>query len=136
MIIPYLCFPGSCEEALHLYIAILGGEVLFQSRFTAATGGEALAGQVMHAEAMIGGSRIAAADQQQPVENHDAVRLMIHCETGAEAEKIMDAFGAEGTVLQRLQPHPPPDDGSMGGLVRDKYGYTWIITAPNDRKPQ
>lgn len=134
MIIPYLKFTGSCEEALRLYISVLGGEILYLSRFTAATGGEALAGKVMHAEATIGGSRVAAADGREAVENTDAVRLMIHCETAAEAERMIDAFGTQGTVLQRLMPHPPPDDGGMGGLVRDKFGYAWIITAPNDRK--
>lgn len=133
MIIPYLSFQGDCEEAVNAYISILGGEVLYLSRYTADTGGEALSGKVMHVEAKVSGSVIAAGDGREPVENRDAVRLMIHCDTPAEANRIIDAFGKEGKVLQRLLPHPPPDDQGMGGQVRDRFGYTWILTAPNDR---
>ena len=133
MIIPYLSFTGDCEKAVNAYIAILGGEILFLSRYTVQTGGEALSGKVMHVEVKVAGSVIAAGDRTKPVENRDAVRLMIHCDTSAEADRILNALGKEGEVLQRLQPHPPPDDGGMGGLVRDRFGYTWILTAPNDR---
>ncbi len=134
MIIPYLSFQGNCEEALALYGTVLGGKVQYLSRYTKETGGEALNGKVMHAEAVFAGSAISGADQAEPVENTDAIRLMVHCGASAEAERILEAFGGYGTVLQRLTPHPPPDDGGMGGLVRDPFGYTWIITAPNDRK--
>ncbi len=58
--------------------------------------------------------------------------LMIHCENKTEAEKIFDEFAKEGQVIQRLTPHPPLDDGGMGAMVCDKFGYTWILTAPND----
>ena len=134
MIIPYLAFQGDCEEAIGLYLKVLGGRIEFLSRFTEATGGKALAGMVMHVEARIGEGVLSAGDRPEPVEHTDAVRLMVHCATAAEADRIIGAFGAEGKVLQRLMPHPPPDDGGLGGLVRDKYGYTWILTAPNDRK--
>jgi PhnB protein len=134
VIIPYLHFQGDCEEAINSYISILGGEILYLSRFTKGTGGETLSGKVLHVEAKVGGSVISASDHIEAVENRDAVRLMVHCAASAEADRILDAFGAEGEVLQRLMPHPPPDDGGMGGLVRDKYGYAWIVTSPNDRK--
>lgn len=133
MIIPYLLFQGDCEEAINSYMAILGGKILYLSRFTVETGGEMLNGKVMHVEAKVADSVISAADSLEPVENRDAIRLMIHCGTSAEAEAIMDAFAVEGRALQRLLPHPPPDDGGMGGLVSDKYGYGWILTSPNDR---
>jgi uncharacterized glyoxalase superfamily protein PhnB len=59
---------------------------------------------------------------------------MVHFLTRAEAEKCFDALAEGGQTLQRLTPHPPPDDGGMGALVRDKFGYKWILTAPNDQK--
>jgi len=134
MIIPYLTFHGDCEEAFTLYCKVLGGRIGFLSRYTEATGGAAMSGKVMHVEAMIAGSALSGGDREETVNITDAVRLMIHCAASAEADAILDAFGAEGTVLQRLMPHPPPDDAGMGGQVRDKFGYTWIITAPNDRR--
>jgi PhnB protein len=134
MIIPYLSFRGNCEEAIALYCRVLGGKIEYLSRYTEATGGKAFNGKVLHVEATVAGSVIAASDNRKAVEDVAAIRLMIHCATSAEADRILDALGAGGEVLQRLMPHPPPDDGGMGGLVRDKFGYMWILTSPNDRK--
>ena len=133
MIIPYLSFQGNCEEAMNLYCNVLDGKVKYVSRYTEQTGGASLAGKVMHMEASFGACVISASDQEKPVENGDAIRLMVHCKSAAEANRMLDALGAEGKVLQRLTPHPPPDDNGGSGLVRDAYGYTWIITAPIDR---
>lgn len=135
VVIPYLSFGGNCEEALTLYMSIFGGEIKMLSRFTMETGGAALAGQVMHAEAAVGDSMIAGADGGNPedlAQHCDMICLMVHFTTRAEAERCFDALAEGGQPLQRLTPHPPPDDGGMGALVRDKYGYKWIMTAPND----
>jgi PhnB protein len=137
VVIPYLSFCGNCEEALNLYASVFGGEITMLSRFTRETGSEALAGQVMHAEAFVGNSVVAGADGGDPeklAQHHDTVCLMVHCTTRAEAEKCFNALAEGGQPLQRLTPHPPPDDGGMGALVRDKFGYKWILTAPNDQK--
>lgn len=40
----------------------------------------------------------------------------------------------EGEVISPLEPHPAPDDGGMGAIVKDKFGYDWIITCPNPDK--
>ena len=134
MMIPYLAFQGNCEEAFALYYKVFGGKTDYVSRYTEETGTKAMVGKVMHLEATVGGSALSGGDREEPVQITDAVRLMVHCATLAEANAVLDALGAEGTVLQRLTPHPPPDDGGCGGQVRDKYGYTWIITAPNNRQ--
>lgn len=137
MVIPYLTFCGNCEEAFKLYTSIFGGEIKFLSRFTVETGGAALDGKVMHVEALVGNSVMAGADSGNPEElaqYSDAISLMVHCSTRAEAERYIDALAEGGQIIQRLTPHPPPDDGGMGAQVRDKYGYIWILTAPNDQK--
>ena len=137
MVIPYLSFCGNCEEALNSYTLIFGGEIKMLSRFTRETGGGALVGKVMHAEAVVGNSVIAGADGGDPEELarcHDTICLMVHCTTRVEAETCFNALAEGGQALQRLTPHPPPDDGGMGALVRDKFGYKWILTAPNDQK--
>ncbi|NLV36367.1 MAG: hypothetical protein GXY17_06805 [Clostridiaceae bacterium] len=137
MVIPYLTFCDNCEEAFKLYTSIFGGEIKFLSRFTVETGGAALAGKVMHVEALVGDSVIAGADGGSPEElaqYNDAICLMVHFLTRAEAERCFDALAEGGQALRRLTPHPPPDDGGMGALVRDKFGYKWILTAPNDQK--
>ena len=134
MVIPYLSFQGCCQEALNHYISVFGGRVLSSSRWTSATGGPGLDGKVMHMEAEVSGGVISGADHPEaPVRGND-VRLMVHCDTSKKARDCCDGLAKGGEVLQRLLPHPPPDDGGMGALVRDRYGYCWILTAPNDRK--
>ena len=133
MIIPYLVYQGDCEEAVALYTSVLGGKIEYLSRYTVDTGGPALAGKVMHMQVSFGQGAICCADQAEPVGHGDSMKLLVHCASAAEADKIFDALAAGGKAIQRLTPHPPPDDGGMGALVQDKYGYIWILTAPNDR---
>lgn len=133
MIMPYLVYQGNCEEALRFYASIFDGKVEALSRYTAETGGPALDGKVMHAYVSFGArGGISAADQAEPVKHDDAMQLLVHCTSLSEAQRAMDALAEGGEVLCRLTPHPPPDDGGSGGLVRDRYGYVWILTALND----
>lgn len=133
MIIPYLSFQGNCEEAIALYSEALGGKLEYASRFTAETGSPALVGKIMHMEMAFSDGAISGADQEEPVDHGKAMKLMIHYQTAAEANKALEALAVGGQILQRLTPHPPPDDSGSGALVRDKFGYTWILTAPSEQ---
>ena len=133
MIIPYLSFQGNCEEAVKLYIAAFGGQIDYLSRYTVETGGEAMCGKVMHMELTLSGTHMACADSIEPVAKQDAIKLMVHYDTAAEANRAFELLAKGGVPIQRLTPHPPPDDGGMGALVKDPFGYTWILTAPNDQ---
>lgn len=135
MLLPYLTFETNCEEALNFYASVFGGSIDHLSRYTVETGGPALDGLVMHAQMTLGtGGYLSAADSGQPVTPGAAIRLLVHTGDGEKACRIMDALAEGGTVLSPLTAHPPPDDAGMGGLVRDRYGYIWILTAPNDAK--
>ncbi len=134
MIIPYLSFKDNCEEAFNSYIRAFGGEILYYSRYTLETGGAQMNGKIMHLEAMLGDTRFAGADSADELDVGNCVKLMMHFGDRASAEACFDILAEGGTPLQRLTPHPPPDDGGMGALVKDKFGYTWILTAPNDHK--
>lgn len=135
MAIPYLHFQGDCEEAFARYAEIFGGKVKGLSRFTEETGGPELAGKVMHAEVSLGKwGELAGADQLEPVEHGKAVDLLVHNSTVEEAQRLYDGLAKGGVEICRLTPHPPPDDAGMGGLVRDAYGFLWIITSPNPDK--
>lgn len=130
MIIPYLLFEGNCEEAIALYTKVFGGKTQHLSRHSEETGGPKLSGKVMHAQVSFGESAICCSDQSEPVRHSEAIRLLVHCGSAAEANAAFEALAAEGQALQPLTPFPPPDDDGMGALVRDKYGYEWILTAP------
>ena len=134
MVIPYLKFPGCCEEALKMYVSALGGEIYTLSRFTAATAHHpSLIGKVMHAEASVAGGAVAGSDSVSP-DIPSGFELMVHFPSAAEADRAFDLLAEGGQALQRLTPHPPPDDGGAGAMLVDKFGIRWIVTAPNEQK--
>lgn len=63
-----------------------------------------------------------------------SVKLMIHMEAEHDARRCMEILSKDGRVLSELSPHPAPDDDGTGGIVTDRFGYTWIITCPNPYK--
>ena len=132
-IIPYLSFSGNCEEAITAYIAAFGGEVHYLSRWAAETcRNPEQIGKVMHVEFSLGSTRMAAGDNCE-IPN-GAVKLMIHMGNMTEAQHAISILADGGTLLSPLRPHPAPDDGGCGALIRDSYGYTWSITCPNPDK--
>lgn len=131
-VIPYLEFNGNCEEAIHAYIEAFGGEIYGMSRFSENTSETPdLIGKVMHVEFAIGNTHMAAGDGGGYGGAKTGIKLMIHMDSEEEALHALSVLAENGTVLSPLRPHPEPDDGGCGSLVKDRFGYTWIITCPN-----
>ncbi len=61
-------------------------------------------------------------------------RLMIHMDSEEDALYAISVLAEGGTVVSPLKPHPEPDDGGCGSLIKDRFGYLWIITCPNPAK--
>lgn len=59
---------------------------------------------------------------------------MVHMDSTEAAERAIGLLAQRGEILSPLKPHPKPDDGGCGSLVRDRFGYIWIITCPNEEK--
>lgn len=134
MLMPYLSYQGDCENAFNFYASVFGGKIEWISRFNEETGGSNLAGKVMHAQLSFTGNKgyLNGADQEESVVRGEAIKLIYHCGSETEAQRIFDILAKEGHEVSRLAPHPPPDDNGVGGVVVDKYGYTWILAAPRD----
>ena len=134
-VITYLPFGGCCEEALNAYIGIFGGRLLFLSRWDEKNCGQKnFIGKVMHAEFVFGKTRLAGGDVLEAEASAMAAKLMIHLNTEEETRKIIGLLEKGGSVISALAPHPEPDDGGMGCIVRDKFGVSWILTCPNPKK--
>lgn len=135
-IIPHLAFQGNCEEAIHTYIEAFGGEIYYLSRWSEKARGvtpEKL-GKVMHAEFLLGSTRMAASDACDGQGVNTTIKLMLHLPTMADALHTMSILGKGGTVVSPLLPHPAPDDGGCGAVILDRFGYHWIIDCPNPDK--
>ena len=135
-IIPYLSFMGNCEEALNTYIKAFGGEIFYLSRWSEETfdvTAEQI-GKVMHAEFVLGNTRMAAGDTYKDSDMNATIKLMIHMDSKEEALRTISVLAKGGTIVSPLQPHPEPDDAGCGSVTKDRFGYTWIITCPNPDK--
>ena len=137
MVIPYLSFTGNCEEALNTYIEAFGGQIDYMSRWTESTFEVTpdQIGKVMHAEFALGNTRMAAADSFDNVDVNTTIKLMIHMPSKEEALQAVSTLAKGGTIISPLQPHPEPDDSGCVSIIKDRFGYTWIITCPNPDKP-
>lgn len=135
-IIPYLSFKGNCEEAVHTYINAFGGEISFLSRWSENTFDitPEQIGKVMHVEFTVGNTSMAAGDVFDCTGVNTDIKLMIHMDSEAEALNTISALSKGGTILSPLMPHPEPDDDGCGSIIKDRFGFTWIITCPNPAK--
>jgi len=86
--------------------------------------------KVMHAQLMLtetGG--VSGADAIWPIEKGGAISIHAHLASETLAQKAFSALSENGEVLGELATNPPPDDSGISGSVRDKYGFTWIVSA-------
>jgi len=44
-------------------------------------------------------------------------------------QRAFDTLSEEGETLSKLEKNPPPHDNDVSGMVKDKYGFTWVLSA-------
>lgn len=136
MVMPYLSFEGNCEEAFQWYERVFEGRIEHMSKYGDMPDqpgmplGDEQKRRVMHAQMMLtpnGG--ISGADVFQPLEKGNTVSIHIHLENEAKAIDIFNKLSEGGTVIGPIGTNPPPDDHGVSGCVKDRYGFTWILSA-------
>lgn len=139
MIMPYLSFDGTCEEAFRWYQEIFGGSIQHMSKYgdipdnPAMPISEELKPKVMHAQLMLTESGgISGADAAGRPEPGNRVSIHAHLDSAAMAESVFCKLSEGGTVIGPLAANPPPDDSGVSGAVRDRFGFVWIISAMKD----
>ncbi len=129
---PYLHFGGSCEEALHFYQSVFGGEIVGINRFEGSPMMEQLPpdyGQkVLHASFRADAVRFMASDGM-PDSAHPAggrVSLALATPDVAEGERVFNGLAAGGTVSM---PYQKTFWGATFGMLTDKFGIDWMVNA-------
>ena len=139
---PYLFFDGRCDEALEFYTRAIGARVEQVFRFKDAPPPPVdaqppegcapmrpdMAEKVMHACVTIRGTMLFVSDgmcQDKP--EFKGVSLAIELPTEAEAEKTFAALSEGGQVQM---PMGPTFFASRFGMVADRFGVSWMVTAP------
>jgi PhnB protein len=83
----------------------------------------------MHARFAADGFKFMASDGRPGQEYKDGpISLSISVGSKAEADRIFAALGEGGKVDMAMQ---PTFWGSYFGMVMDKFGIDWMISAPN-----
>lgn len=136
MIMPYLNFSGDCEEAFRLYQRAFDGQEPLLARYSDAPESTypdmdaAQKNKIMHGHVMLteaGG--ISGADAIWPFDKGSAINIHVYCSSPEAAEKAFAILAEEGEAIGALAPNPPPHDNGISGIVKDKFGFMWVLSA-------
>lgn len=133
-IVPYLMFPGNCEEAFEFYKSILGGEIYYM-RYSEAQGMEVSEGyknKVLHGALVFDGNSLYGSDgfEGAPVTKGDNCSVTIEPDSEDEIARIFNALKEGGEVKMDLQ---DTFWGAKFASLDDKYGIHWSL---NYTKPE
>ena len=128
---PYLYFDGQAEAALEFYKSTFGAEVMLLMRFGASPvampmppGNE---NKVMHASFRIGDSLLQCSDGNCAGKAvFTGITLHYAAESPEAAESLFGAL-ADGGQIQ--MPMMQTFFASRFGMVADRFGVSWMITA-------
>jgi len=126
---PYVTFNGQCEEAFKFYERSLGGKI--QAMFThAGTPVEAHVpaewrNKILHASLRLGDAVLMGSDA--PPERYAQPKgfsVSLQTKDTAEAERIFQALGENGTVQMPIQ---KTFWAARFGMLTDRFGIPWMI---------
>ena len=129
---PYLCFDGTCAEAMRFYEQTLGGTIEFMMTFSEAPaepGQPKMTGDgIMHASMTVDGDRIMASDNPpgMPFEPMKGITVSLAYKTADEGRRIFDALAVGGKVGM---PYQKTFWADGFGVVTDKFGTPWMVNA-------
>ncbi len=128
---PYLHFQGQCTEAMTYYADVFGGtnlQIMPYASQPAFKDNPDAAGRAMHAQLTIGDGTLMASDFPPGVagEGQKAVSIMQALPDFAVAKAAFDKLADGGQVIE---PFAPSFFAAGFGMVRDRFGSHWIITA-------
>ncbi|MDL2225900.1 VOC family protein [Eubacteriales bacterium OttesenSCG-928-M02] len=135
MVMPYLNFTGDCEEAFTLYQRAFEGQEPVFARYGDAPKAaypdmnDEQKKKIMHGHIMLtetGG--VSGADAIWPIEKGSAIHIHVYCPSAQKARKAFDVLAEGGEVIAKLAKNPPPHDDGASGMVKDRFGFAWVIS--------
>jgi PhnB protein len=132
MIAPYIGFAGRCREAMTFYAEVLGATDLNITTFAEGPPvpgiGEDMKDKVMHSEMSIDGGKLMGADGPASVIGEGSMVSVMHAPAdAATGQRIFDRL-AEGGEL--MMPYQRTFWSEGFGMLKDRFGISWMISAP------
>jgi PhnB protein len=128
---PYLHFQGQCAEALAFYADVFGGtdlQTMLYADGPAIPDAWRVSSRVMHGQVTLGDGTLMASDfpPGEEGEPQAAVSVAQTLPDVVSARAAYDRLAEGGGIIQDFG----PSFFSPGfGMVRDRFGTHWIITA-------
>jgi PhnB protein len=128
---PYIHFQGQCAEALTAYAAISGAAAPQMMRYADGPGApEGFKGstRVMHGQLAIHDGTLMASDYPPGMEGDPqrGFSVMQSVPDVATGQRVFAALAEGGAVIE---PFEPSFFAAGFGMVQDRFGTHWIITA-------
>jgi PhnB protein len=126
-LIPYLSFPGNCEEALNYYAKIFDGSISDLSRFgDTFPVADDQKNRVMHARLAFGDNMLMFSDNMPgaTIDFGNGISLSIGLTDEQQARSIFGQLAEGGKVTMPMEKQ---FWGALFGMVQDKYGINWMI---------
>jgi PhnB protein len=128
-LIPYLTFPGNCEEALNRYQKIFNGTLSDVSRFGDNPNPQLPDDQknkIMHARLAFGDNILMFSDTMPggTIDFGNGISLSIGLTDETEARSIFSQLAEGGNITMPLEKQ---FWGALFGMVKDRYGINWMI---------
>jgi PhnB protein len=131
---PYIHFNGNAEEAFTFYKSVFGGEFAMISRFKdmpflGISDDNKEANKIMQIALPIGKhSMLMGSDTPASLgkhnENENRSKIYISAESKEEAGRLFNGLSAGGEIEMPIADSPW---GSYFGMLRDKFGFEWMI---------
>ncbi len=132
---PYLCFDGTCEEALNFYKEALDGEIVHVHTFgqSPMPVAEEKKNKVMHAEFKAEGVHFMACDNGDgyTLNVGNNISMSLNFTDEGEQEAVFNKLSAGGTVSMPLQ---DTFWEAKFGMFIDKYGISWMLNCQNNKQ--
>jgi PhnB protein len=128
-LMPYLQFPGDCEEALNFYKDILHGRIEIASRYDnpAMKTSEEYKNKILHSSFYFDEHLIFASDTLSNKTSDDMqtnVALSLGFKDEEEAEKVFDQLSTGGHIHV---PFKKQFWGDWHGNFTDRFGIRWMV---------
>jgi PhnB protein len=132
---PYLFYNGTCDEAIAFYREALGARELFKMRFKDAPPNPEqpmppeFAEKIMHATIQVGDAQLMMSDGGCMTQNDKftGFSVSLTAPDAATAHRYFDALAKGGQVTM-------PFDKTFWspgfGMLTDKFGVPWMVSAP------
>lgn len=124
MIVPYLSFDGTCEEAFNFYAEVFGGGQIHFIHLNNDPNNPIIHASIHFTEY---DGCLMGADSEKPVVI-SGIAICVVLPSRAVIEEISVKLAQGGTIVQGFLPHPPPDEEDGGAVILDRYGYTWYLS--------